>query len=158
MAITKARQGATNEAVWWCKRAIAATGANTNSSGMNALARQNLRTLRGVDSDFDNAVSPALFLTHSPTLIHDRTPQAVTNFSALVQAETNSALTHYMYAKALTEANAKDTNAVLQFAAASSLLPEATFASTPTGKPAFLDFYSDGSLPPPTGFSRRNTM
>jgi tetratricopeptide (TPR) repeat protein len=145
MAITSAKQGSTNEAIWWCKRAIAASADDQSRSWINTLARQNLRTLRGEDYEFEDGASIPKFEQGLSKLVRHRTTEAISHFALLVDVETNSPLAHYIYARALTEADADDTNAPIHYTRALDLLPDASFESSPTDKPLFLDFYAAGS-------------
>ncbi len=145
LAVTEAKAGAMEEAVWWCKRAIAGTCGGGSASALNVLARQDLRTMRGDDFEFQAEASTSGFRDALADLVHHRTSSAVVAFQQLVQAEPNSALAHFMYGRALGEANPSDPAAGAQFSAARALLPEGTFASTPSATPLYLDFYPDGS-------------
>ena len=143
LAITKAKAGQTNEAVWWCKRAIQVSGGAGNSTLINALARQNLWTLRSADVTFEQTNSISTFVSALSALVRDRAIDATNGFAQLVQAETNSALAHYMNARALASVNPNSSGTSNEYRTAISLLPAATFASIPSNQPVFLDFYTN---------------
>ena len=148
MAIAKARTGQTNEAVWWCKRAIQATMGTSNAGEINALAHQNLRTLRGDDFLFTQSNSASTFTSALSELVRERFSEATNDFARLARSETNSALAHYMYARAQLATTTADSNRVglvsAELQTALALLPAATFASTPSNQPLYLDYQPRG--------------
>jgi Tfp pilus assembly protein PilF len=144
VALIEARLGNLAKSVWWCKRA--ACTARANDSDIYALARRNLRVVRGGDYSVMAENSITDYTTALSLLVRERSAEALVLSSALVTDEPDSAICHLLHSLVL-QATGDDEGANTAYAAALDLLPAHSVDSMPGNLSLRLDFNTEGETP-----------